>query len=482
MKKHNNLFLITTISAITIFIMLYNFIKIRDSVFVFTDSIRYVGNATYLAENKGYKTQIGEKIETENTFPPFYSLIITLVAKIVGIDNVLYYSYILQLFLYLLMIFVTCILLTSFNSSTWSVLLMPILIVMNNHSTVYSLSPLSESLYIILGFLTLILIEKYCQTGNNLYYLLSIIFCTLAFYTRASGLALCLAISLTVFIKYGLRWQTFLSLLSFIGYFSFVFYLWLFFGTLNRYIESAVLSNFLALKWNVAELIFHIPVKTLFGFNFYYNENVDTFYFPLLKLWGTTKLSLSGIVSILIWCLILKYLFSCYRNGKLSILLFFIFSILTFIIHTCMHPSCREPRLLIMLLPFFISGIIDFFHIKGYKLALVTFCTLYILSNITGYTTYYMSNPTMSNVYEIHKNTKECIIEKGMEPHIYFKLCYNRHIRFCISNCTIPPEETDVLMFTFKENISYKSRPINCYALRSYANNINRKVCIYYNK
>lgn len=108
----------------------------------------------------------------------------------------------------------------------------------------------------------------------------------------------------------------------------------------------------------------------------------------------------------------------------------------------------------------------------------MAFCILYLLSNISGYKMYYKSLPLMSNIYEIHKNVKKCIIEKGTEQHMYFKLCYNKYIEFCSNKCSVGNEEGNrLLIITYTNDKPYRTGIQNCYILRK-NNTSKQKMCI----
>ncbi len=473
-KQFKNKFFFIAILATTVTIGIYNFLKIKNTIFIFSDSLSYIGNAISLSSGKEY---------IDTAFPPFYSMILAILYKLTDLNNIFFYTHLLHLFLYIIMILVIYVFFITYNipqkAAFWSILLLSL----NNLNTIFTLNPQSECLYMILTFLTFILVEKYFKSANNIYLISCVISCGLAFYTRAHGILLCSALFYTIFKTHRFRWQTFFSLLAFFTFFSFIFYLWLFQGITQRYITKTIVSADVSIKWYISELFFHVPVKIIFGYNFYTGKEVNTFFYPILKLVGTTKLSIAGILSIISWTLL--FIFFIFNKSKNHLILkvYIILSLLLFVIYRC-KARCAEPRYLLTLLPLFLVSTGWFFISKKYNLAFVLFCIFYVLVNIQGYLTYYKSEPSLNNIYEIHKNTNKCLIDKNLKTvnnYTYFKLCYNKHPEIIsidegiINNF---PNLNLLILTNGKKNIP-NFNMINCYSYINYIDFLPYTICLY---
>lgn len=378
-------------------------------------------SAISLSEGKGYRVYFNSENGTPVTlYPPLYPLLLSILYRVVGKENIFFYTYLCSMSVYIITIGILITLLAHFLKKIWEQFLILFLYTINYLNIRFCLQPMTEGLYMLLSFLVIMWWREFDTTQKWRYFYLAAGCAAILCWTKAFGMALCIALFIYTLLKYKFSFPTFISFLSFLPYLSFSYYSYILMGK-TGYLGD-ILSSGAILRYKIGYWLFFIPAEILFA------HLGPLFYRGLFKIGSTTYLSSVGLLSLTLWGIVFSYIYTSFKRNDIFIPLYMIAGSVAFIINNVTSPwwFFDISRLMLPLLPFFIIIIVDFFVKNGFFIALSLFTILYIITNLYNIILHYNRYKVLDDYEKFHKKVEKCIVSKNISYYAIYKICYNK--------------------------------------------------------
>ncbi len=436
-----NFYPLTIITIICIITAIYCVSIQYNHILSNPGEIAYVSVGKSIFNGKGYINDFFIEKGLETQCPPMLPLLYGFISRLTGYKNFAYF-YAIPFIFYVLSLLFTYVFIKEFsNINSINIYLLLTLFLTNGMIMKYFTDCGTEGFFYALSILCLITLNKFLNTKKTAYFIYTILLAAISTYSRASGISLCLAITIVMYVHFKFRWYTLLSLFSLIPILSFFYYQWLFFGVTNYYLQNESFFshwNVQYLKFNIGELIFYIPSESIF--HLYGDKNnewlLSRLHTPILQLTKGVQLDFMGLLSILFWIPVLMRFIHYIKSKNYTLPFYLGIFILMFTFHCC-ASACADPRLFFQVLPIMILFFVEFVTSINNKyirqFLLFFFIILYLGLNLHGIIQYNQDMKRYSRKNFPVKEIDACLVDEKIGKsdiikarlHL-FKLCFNK--------------------------------------------------------